>query len=226
MDNLTTSDDVIAFLKENPNFLQKNPEALDFLVPPKTDKGVADFRSYMIERLKSDKVDAFETTKAIVETSRENMNNQRRIHAAVLRILEADTFDEFIQCITVDLVSILAVDIGVLVVEASGPDIPRVYTNGIRIVPEGCLNQWMNDKDILLQNNIGGIEAIYGGGAALVASQILLRIDISMKTPPAILAFGSRDPNLFHEGQATDQVLFLARVIERCFRMWLHLEAQ
>jgi uncharacterized protein YigA (DUF484 family) len=44
-----------------------------------------------------------------------------------------------------------------------------------------------------------------------------------MDTPPAILAFGSRDPNMFHEGQATDQILFLARVIERCFRAWLNL---
>ena len=66
-------------------------------------------------------------------------------------------------------------------------------------------------------------QPIYGGGAALVHSQILLRVDISMDTPPAILAFGSRNPELFQEGQATDQVLFLARVIERCFRSWLNL---
>ena len=39
----------------------------------------------------------------------------------------------------------------------------------------------------------------------------------------AILAFGSRDANLFCEGQSTDQILFLARVIERCFRSWLNL---
>ncbi len=77
--------------------------------------------------------------------------------------------------------------------------------------------------NVMLQDNISGIEAIYGGGAALVKSQILLRVDISMNTPPAILAFGSRDAGMFQEGQATDQVLFLARVIERCFRSWLNL---
>ena len=61
--------------------------------------------------------------------------------------------------------------------------------------------------------------------ATLVRSQILLRVDISMGTPPAILAFGSRDPAMFSDGQATDQILFLARVIERCFRSWLSLPA-
>jgi uncharacterized protein YigA (DUF484 family) len=81
----------------------------------------------------------------------------------------------------------------------------------------------MEDKLVMLQNNISGIEPIYGGGATLVQSQILLRVDISMNTPPAILAFGSRDPNMFGKGQATDQILFLARVIERCFRHWLDL---
>jgi uncharacterized protein YigA (DUF484 family) len=75
----------------------------------------------------------------------------------------------------------------------------------------------------MLQDDITGIEQIYGGGATLVRSQILLRIGISMDTPPAVLAFGSRDPGMFEEGQATDQILFLARVIERCFRTWLNL---
>ena len=77
----------------------------------------------------------------------------------------------------------------------------------------------------MLQDDISGIEAIYGGGATLIKSQILLRIDISqdpsLSSPPAILAFGAREPDMFAEGQATDQVLFLARVIERCFKMWL-----
>jgi len=122
-----------------------------------------------------------------------------------------------------DLSDLLNVDITTFVVEAAGNDIPHVHTSGIRVIPGGTVDKWMGDKNILLQDNISGIEAIYGGGATLVKSQILLRVDISMETPPAILAFGSRDPNMFHEGQATDQILFLARVIERTFRHWLDI---
>lgn len=220
-----TSEDVLEFLKENPKFLIQNPEILEYLTPPKavSGKGVADFQQFMIDRLKSDKDKAIKQTSEIVETSRANMNNQYRVHKAVLTLLEAQSFDQFIQAITMDLAGILDVDISVFVVESDGQQIPHIHTSGIRILPQGTVDNWMGDKNVLMQDNISGIEPIYGGGAALVQSQILLRIDISLDTPPAILAFGSRDPNMFSQGQATDQVLFLARVIERAFRTWLNL---
>lgn len=221
-----TKNDILAFLNDNPSFLQDNPDVLDALIPPKTRPqkgGVADFQSYLIERLKADKDAVINNTRELVENARSNMNNQQRIHKAVLRLLESQNFDEFISCITMDLSTLLDVDISVLVVESNDQDIPHVHQNGIRVLPEGTIDKWMGDKSVLLQDDISGIEAIYGGGAALVRSQILLRVDISMNTPPAIVAFGSRDPNMFHDGQATDQILFLARVIERCFRSWLNL---
>ncbi len=221
-----TKNDILMFLNDNPSFLQDNPDVLDALIPPKSRPqkgGVADFQSYLIERLKADKDAVINNTRELVENARSNMNNQQRIHKAVLRLLESQNFDEFISCITMDLSSLLDVDISVLVVESNEQDIPHVHQNGIRVLPEGTIDKWMSDKSVLLQDDISGIEAIYGGGAALVRSQILLRVDISMNTPPAIVAFGSRDPNMFHDGQATDQILFLARVIERCFRSWLNL---
>lgn len=218
-------DDVLAFLRSNPKFLEKNPEAVEYLTLPKSGKksGVADFQGYMIDRLKADKTEAEQLTRDIVASSRANMNNQARVHAAVLRLLEANSFDDFIQCVTMDLAQMLDVDIATFVVETDGSEIPHVHSSGIRLIPEGTVDKWMADKAVLLQDDIAGIEAIYGGGATLVRSQILLRIDISMGTPPAILAFGSRTPDMFQDGQATDQVLFLARVIERCFRTWLNL---
>lgn len=218
-------DDILAYLKANPKFLKNNPEALGYMdLPPiSSEKGVADFQSYMIKRLKADKEQVMHATQVLVENSRANMNNQQRIHKAVLRLLEARNFDDFIRTITLDLATMLDVDIATFVVEAGGADIPHVHTSGIRVLPAGTIDNWMQDKNILLQDHISGIEPIYGGGAALVQSQALLRIDISMDTPPAILAFGARDPNMFHAGQATDQALFLARVIERSFRHWLDL---
>lgn len=225
-DTKITAEDILEFLKDNPHFVEENPAAIELLIPPqkRPKKGeVADFQSYMINRLKKDKEEVMETTKTIVETSRANMNNQQRVHKAVLRLLEANSFDDFIHSITMDLANILDVDIAVLVVESDGQDIPNVVTSGIRVIPGGTIDQWMKGANVILEDDISGIEPIYGGGAALVKSQILLRVDISMDTPPAILAFGSRDPHMFFEGQATDQILFLARVIERCFRTWLNL---
>ncbi|MGH1376299.1 MAG: DUF484 family protein [Alphaproteobacteria bacterium] len=224
--NNISKEDILEYLRNNPDFFNQNSEILDALIPQKQrpKRGeVANFQSYMIERLKADKEEAIESTREIVENARSNMNNQQRIHIAVLRLLEAERFDDFIHCITMDLSAILDVDISALVLESNAEEIPHIHQNGIRILPEGTIDKWMEGKDVLLQDNISGIEPIYGGGATLVCSQILLRIDVSHNTPPAILAFGSRDPNMFGEGQATDQIFFLARVIERCFRSWLNL---
>jgi uncharacterized protein YigA (DUF484 family) len=179
----------------------------------------------MIKRLKDDKEKVMETTQSIVENVRSNMNNQHRVHKVILRLLEARNFENFIQIITMDMSSMLDTDISVLVIESNGTDIPHIMTNGIRVLPEGTIDKWMNGQHVLLQENITGIEAIFGGGATLVQSQALLRVDVSDDTPPAILAFGSRDPLMFQDGQATDQVAFLARVVERCFRNWLSLSS-
>jgi len=214
-----TKEDVLDFIKEN-------PDIIDALIPPKkrAKKGdIADFQTYMIERLKADKQEVIKGTKELVENARSNMNNQQRIHKAVLRLLEASSLGEFIHCITIDLSSMLNVDISVLVIECDDGEIPHIDQKGLRILPAGTVKKWMKKKTVMMQDNISGIEAIYGGGATLVRSQIMLRLDISEDTPPAILAFGSRNPDMFKDGQATDQILFLASVVERAFRMWLRM---
>lgn len=220
-----SAQDVVEYLRKNPAFLQQNPQAIDLLIPPKNGNGknVTDFQSFMIKRLKDDKEKVLETTQAIVENARSNMNNQQRIHKVILRLLEARNFEEFIHIITMDLSTMLDTDISVLVVESNGHDIPHITTSGIRVLPGGTIDKWMKGQSVLLQSHISGIEPIFGGGATLVQSQALLRVDISMDTPPAILAFGSRDPMMFQDGQGTDLISFLARVVERAFRSWLNL---
>ena len=224
LDHQITAADVLEFLKKNPKFLAQNPQAVDLLHPPKSGgRKVKDFMSFMVERLKQDKEKVVTTARTLVENARSNMNNQQRIQNVVLRLLEARTFEEFIEIITMDMATMLDTDICVLVVESDGTDIPHIHTSGIRMVPAGTIDKWMGGKNSLLQANISGIEVIYGGAYTLVQSQALLRVDISMETPPAILAFGSRDPMAFEEGQATEQISFLARVVERQFRTWLNL---
>ena len=83
----------------------------------------------------------------------------------------------------------------------------------------------LKDGDVLLQSNIHGQEEIFGPGAGLVRSQALVRMEISESTPLGIIAFGSRDPELFQPNQAVDQVGFFVQVIERLFRIWLGIQS-
>ena len=68
-------DDILDYLRGNPNFLKRNPEALEFMDMPtiSSKEGVADFQSYMIKRLKADKEQVMQATQVLVENSRANM---------------------------------------------------------------------------------------------------------------------------------------------------------
>lgn len=224
--NVISKEDVLTYLKENPNFLQTTPEAADLLVPSKdksNGRKVADFQYYLVEKARADKATVEKQTADIIENARSNMHNLTRIHTAVLKLLEAESFQDFIHVITMDLNAILNIDLTCLVVESNGHNMSALNLNGIRIVPEGTINTWMGDKEHILESDIHGIEQIYGGGAGLVRSQAILRIDVSQNTPPAILAFGSRNPETFTQGQGTELISFMTRVIERSMRAWLHL---
>ena len=56
--NEVGASDVIAYLREHPDFLDRHPEALRLVRPPtrKTGDGVLDFQHFMLERLRSDVV--------------------------------------------------------------------------------------------------------------------------------------------------------------------------
>lgn len=223
-----TEADVVAWLRKNPDFLQKHPDILEHLNPPKENlgRGVADFQHYMVQRLKKDKESVLETTRDLIEVSRLNMTSVGRIQEATLKLLEARNFIEFVQAITMDLAAILDVDVAVLVIETQDQNqLAGMTAAGIKVVPSGSISQWMAGNSVVLQSDIHGADHIYGGAARLVRSQAVLRVDISMQTPPAVLCFGSRDPEMFRDGQGTELVGFLARVVERCFRLWLDVPA-
>lgn len=221
-----SEEDVISFLKSKKNFFRDHPEVLEHLDAPgqKHGRGVVDFQQALLERLKADKSSANKLQKDLIDTFRANMNNQNRVHTAVLVLLEADSFEEFIETMTQDFPVLLDVDTVNLIIESTSKEIPFVNLSGIRFAHVGTVEKWLGTGDALLQANINGHEEIFGPGAGLVKSHALLRLEISPNTPAGIIAFGSRVPDAFHPDQAIDQIGFLAQVVERCFRIWLDVK--
>jgi uncharacterized protein YigA (DUF484 family) len=82
------------------------------------------------------------------------------------------------------------------------------------------IDAFLEGQDALLNTNIAGDPRLYGPAARLVKSQALLRLTMPGETPDALLAFGSRDPLLFQDGQGTELIGFLADVVERLLRRW------
>ena len=220
-------DEVYAYLKAHPDFLIRQPKILSHLnAPGQQEKNatVADFQQAMVERLRAEKKKVLELQRELIENARNNMSNQSRIHSAILVLLECETFPEFVDVITQDFPVLLGVDVCSLVLETGHAQIPMMDNPGLRRVPFGTVKQELGDEGYgLLLDNMRGSENIFGPVAGLVRSEALLRLDITPNQTKGILAFGSRDPNMFHEDQGIDQISILAQVIERHIRYFLNI---
>ncbi len=216
---------IAAYLRAHPDFLQRNPEMVAVLAPPAPDrgKGVVDFQRFMVSRLQSDVGQLNLEKNALIRTARANAHAQARMHAAVLALIEARSLGQMIEVLTGDLMDVLDVDVIAMAVESNGTDLPHVAASGIRIVVPGAIGGWLGRRDVVLRGGVTGDPAIYGPGAGLIQSEALLRLEISPRTPPGMVAFGSRNPELFHEGQGGELVGFLGGVLERLLRAWLDL---
>lgn len=222
-----SSEDVCAYLRKHPDFLAQNADLVHHLTPPSQDRGqgVVDLQAFMLDRLRGEVRRLKDQQRELIGTSRANLNSQNRIHAAVLFLLDAQSFEQLIQTITTDLAVLLDLDVACLVVESNGSDIPHVHSSGVRVVEPGAIAERLGRADVVLNKDITGDPEIYGPGAGLVRSEALIRIHVSSETPEGMLAFGSREPDTFHTGQGTELVGFLARVVERVIRGWLELPA-
>jgi len=216
---------VLAYLEANPDFVERHPALLRSITPPAADhgRGVVDFQHYMVTRLQGDLDLLAGENDALVQTARANAQSQSRIHNAVLAMIGATSLGELIEILTGDLAVMLDVDVISMTVEATGSEIPSVAASGIRIVEQGAIGRWLGRRDVVLRSTITGDPDIYGPAAGLIRSEALLRLSVSTRTPVGMLAFGSRELDLFQEGQGTELISFLGAVIERLIRAWLDL---
>lgn len=224
--NRPSKNDVRAFLKENTGFLIDNPDLVEYVLAPPREggAGVVDMQSFMIERLQGEVSELRTNHGELVAASRSNMISQSRIHAAILSILEATTFEHMIEVVTTDLANMLDVEVASLCVESGRevPDVPDV--TGVHVVSPGMVDETLGPgRDIVLRAKAEAEHAVFGGAVGLVHSAALLRLPINQFGPMALLAFGSRDEERFHPGQGTELLSFLSRVLTHTMRDWLGL---
>ena len=225
-DGAASAEQVARYLREHPGFLCDHPELLSELdVPGRGDgAGVIDFQQVMVERLRGDVAEMAQARDDLVLTGRNNLQAQSRVHQAVLALMRAGSFEQLIEIVTVDLAVMLDLDVVTLGVERTDNELPPVRLGGLcQLEPDTVDAVIGRSRNILLRPDVGGDPLIFGAGAGLVASDALIRLRISRRTPMAMLALGSRQTDFFHPGQATELLNFLGQSVETSIRGWLNL---
>lgn len=220
---------VAAYLRRRPDFLQAHPDLFDVLALPAEHQGrnVVDLRQAMMGRLQEELQRLRDHRGQLLTNARANQSAQAQTHRAVLAMLEAPNFEHLIHIVTRDLPQILQVDAVTLCVEVNGPDsLGEPATPGVRRLERGAVDALLGEgQDLLLTDSAPETRDVFGAAADLVRSQALVRLQTSRSAPAGLLAVGSRERTRFHAGQGTELLSFLAGTLERLIRAWLGLPA-
>lgn len=219
--------EVAAYLRRHPDFLKRHPELLDAMVPPvrATGDGVVDFQQAMVDRLRRDVAQALEARDELISLSRANALAQQRLHRGLLGLLAARSFEHLIETLTTDLALALDIDAVSVCVEPSEVEFsPPKRPLGVYRLEAGAVEALLgSSRNVRLIGDTPGDAALFPTAAGLVRSAALIRLNIGLTTPPALIALGSRDPAHFEEGQGTELLTFLGHVVEHLVRAWLDL---
>jgi uncharacterized protein YigA (DUF484 family) len=225
-----TDAQVVCFLRENPDFLERYPQLLSVIRAPErqfedADEAggeVVDLQGAMLSRMRSELAQREEQSSELIDASRANLQSQNRVHAAVIAILSARSLDHMIEILTIDMAGLLNVDAVALCLE--GGIVTPTSAQGVRVVPVGTIDKILDvSRTVSLRENVEGDRRIYGEAAGLVRSEAMLRLSVREDAPCALLAMGSREPDRFHTGQGSELLTFLARILEHSIRTWLDL---
>ncbi|MCP4329498.1 MAG: DUF484 family protein [Alphaproteobacteria bacterium] len=221
-----TASEVVDYLAEHRDFLSRRPELLSELLPPSRfgRSTVVDFQQAMVQNLQGRLHEQEERHQDLIATSRANLSVQNRVHEAVLTLLSARTFEHLIEIVTTDLAIQMDVDVVTVCVEGERDRLPSAVGSVVHVLAPGTVDRLLGPgRNVFLQRRMTDEATMFGPAARLVASAAFLRLTVSPATPPGLLCLGSRLEDKFHNGQGTELLIFLARVIEYSINAWLDL---
>jgi uncharacterized protein YigA (DUF484 family) len=191
---------------------------------------IVDLRGIAMQRLES-RLDRLEDThRSVIAAAYENLAGTNQVHRAVLRMMDATKFEDFLTDLTTDVAATLRVDVVRLVLEsASRGESPAIKQMGdvLSVADPGFADGYITRgrdipvRAVTLRQTRPDDETIYGDKADYIRSEACLKLDFGEGRLPGMLVLGSEDPHLFTPQQGTDLLTFFGGVFERAMRRWL-----
>jgi len=191
---------------------------------------IVDLRGIAMERLAS-RLDRLEDThRSVIAAAYENLAGTNQVHRAVLRLLDATKFEDFLNDLSGDVAETLRVDVVRLVLETeTTEDDPAITKMGgvLSVCEKGFTDLYVTRgrdipvRQVTLRQTRADGEDIYGEKSDYIRSEACLKLDFGEGRLPGMLLLGSEDPHLFTPQQGTDLMTFFAGVFERAMRQWL-----
>lgn len=193
-------------------------------------QNIVDLRGIAMERLEN-RLDRLEDThRNVIAAAYENLAGTNQVHRAVLRLLDAVRFEDFIRDLGGEVADILRIDAMVLVLEsgqeAEGAALARLG-DVLHVVEPGFVTDYVSGgrnitpRHVTLRQVHPESDAVYGEKAGYIRSEACISLDLGTGRLPGMLVMGSEDPHQFTPQQGTDLLAFFGGVFERTMRRWL-----
>ena len=191
---------------------------------------IVDLRGITMERLEA-RLDRLEDThRSVIAAAYENLAGTNQVHRAVLRLMDATKFDQFLKDLGGDVADILRVDSMRLILESAerGDDPSLAALGDVLMVAEpgfadGYITRGRNlpVRQVTLRQTRPEDAEIYGDKADYIRSEACLKLDFGEGRLPGMLVMGAEDPHQFSPQQGTDLLSFFGGLFERAMRRWL-----
>jgi uncharacterized protein YigA (DUF484 family) len=220
-------EEVLAFLRAQPDFFERYPELLEQLsmpLKPTGSKKVLDFQSYAVSALQENVQSLKEQFSGLLGSARYNMSAQAQVHQAVLHLMRARGLEELLQTLTQDFMQYFDVDAVRLVLESELAELYESHYgelnySGISFVPLQTVDLALGAYQpaaMVADTHTDppyGFEAIFIDCAQLIGSCALLRFYLPRIDRFGILAFGVREKNHFHTQLGVELLRFLSDAV-------------
>jgi uncharacterized protein len=224
-------DDLRDRLLADPGLILDDPQVMRALVLASERAmggNVVDLRGVAMDRLEARIARLEETHRAVIAAAYENLASTNQLHRAILKMLDANTFEEFVLSLGGEVAHVLRVEGVALVLESAETAALGRLEPVLKVRPPGFVGHYMAmgrnvpPRHIVLRQTVPeGAEGIYGHHGADLRSEVLMRLDLGTGRLPGMLAMASEDPHRFRPGQGTDLLHFFAGMFERVLRRWL-----
>ncbi len=191
-------------------------------------ENVIDFRGIAMQQLEQRLSQLTSTHRGVVAAAYENVAGTAQIHRAILRMLDAADFREFLRDLGGEVLHILQVDSLGLALELTSKE-PNDFStiSHFHIVPKGFVNDYLGDqgkaagKQVVLRQLNQADRRIHGKNFRRIRSEACLRLSLGTKRSCGLLILGHEDPQKFAPQQGVDLLSLLAGVCDRRLRHWL-----
>ncbi|MEK9683410.1 MAG: DUF484 family protein [Rhodospirillaceae bacterium] len=188
----------------NPGFFDEYSEEIrDALNQSRSfDHPISDLRDYLLRKIQMD-INALQARETeLLKAARDNSIIHEQIFSATLAILQAVSFDTFIETITTKLTEIFNIEVSILFFEGS----EKVF---------------QADNRVILAADLNTTPKFFEGLAKNIRSCAYLKLKTSDASQTCFLALGSVNPRAFHPSQRTEFLYFFSDILEVCLEKWL-----